>query len=50
MARLKQRKPIKVAMKRLVAGAVPRAPYIRFRVANKINNAAIIAVTLDLYS
>ena len=50
MPRLKQKKAIKAVIKRLIAGAVFRAIYIYFRVVNKINNNAIIVVTLDLYS
>ena len=50
MAQPKQRKPIKAVIKRLIIGAVSRALYICFGVINKINNAAIIVVTLDLYS
>ena len=49
MPRLKQKKSIKAAMKRLIAGAVLRAIYICFRVADETNNNIIIAVTLDLY-
>ena len=50
MPRLKQKKATKAAIKRLIAGTVPRAIYICFRIADKINNIIIIAVTLDLYS
>ena len=49
MPRLKQKKAIKVVIKRLIAGAVLRAIYICFRIADKINNNTIIVVTLDLY-
>ena len=49
MPRLKQKKAIKAVIKRLIVGAVPRVIYICFRVINKINNNAIIIVTLDLY-
>ena len=50
MPRLEQKKAIKAVMKRLIMGAVPRAIYICFRVADEINDNAIIVVTLDLYS
>jgi len=36
-------------MKRLIAGAIPRAIYIYFRIADKTNNNAIIVVTPDLH-
>ena len=49
MPRLKQKKGIKAVIKRLIAGAVPRAIYICFRVADKTNNNTIIVVTLDPY-
>ena len=47
---LKQKKSIKTVMKRLIAEAVPRAIYICFKIADKINNNTIIVVTLDLHS
>ena len=50
MPRLKQKKATKAVIKRLIAGTTPKAIYIYFRVINKINNNAIIVVTLDLYS
>ena len=50
MPRPKQKKAIKVAIKKLIAGAAPRAIHICFRVIDKINDNTIIAVTLDLYS
>ena len=37
-------------MKRLIAGATPRAIYICFRVTDETNDNAIIVVTPDLYS
>ena len=49
MPQPKQRKAIKAAIKRLIAGAVFRAIYIYFRVADEINIIIIIAVTPDLY-
>ena len=49
MPRFKQKKAIKAVIKRLIAGVVPRAIYICFRVTDKINNNVIIAVILDLY-
>ena len=49
MLRPKQKKAIKVAIKRLIAGATPRAIYICFKVADEINNNAITAVTPDLH-
>ena len=49
MPRLKQKKAIKAAIKILIAEAIPKTIYIYFRVTDKINNNAIIAVTLDLY-
>ena len=50
MPRPKQKKAIKAAIKKLIAGAVPRAIYICFGVADETNNNAIIVVTLDLHS
>ena len=50
MPRPKQKKSTKAVIKKLIAGAVPRAIYIYFRITDKINNNAIIVVTLDLYS
>ena len=50
MPRPKQKKSIKAAIKRLIAGAVLRAIYIYFRVTDKINIIIIIVVTLDLHS
>ena len=50
MPRPKQKKATKAVIKRLITEAVPRAMYICFRVADKINNNTIIVVTLDLYS
>ena len=47
---LKQKKATKAAIKRLIAGAVPRAIYICFRITDETNNNAIIVVTLDLHS
>ena len=47
MPQPKQKKATKVAIKRLIAGAVLRAIYICFRVADETNNNIIIAVTLD---
>ena len=49
MPRLKLKKAIKAAIKRLIVEAAPRAIYIYFRIADKTNNNNIIAVTLDLY-
>ena len=49
MPRPKQKKAIKAAIKRLIAGATPKAIYIYFKVADKTNNNTIIVVTLDLY-
>ena len=49
MLRPKQKKAIKAVIKRLIVGAVPRAIYIYFKVADKINDNIIIAVTPDLY-
>ena len=50
MPPLKQKKSIKAVIKRLIAGAVPKAIYICFRVADEINNNTIIVVTPDPYS
>ena len=50
MPRPKQKKATKAAIKRLITETVPRAIYIYFRIADKINNNTIIAVTPDLYS
>ena len=36
-------------MKRLIIGAVPRAIYIYFKVADKIYNNTITVIILDLY-
>ena len=47
MPRPKQKKATKAVIKRLITGTVPKAIYIYFRVANKINNNAIITVTPD---
>ena len=49
MPRPKQKKAIKAAIKRLIIGAAPRAIYICFRIADKINNNTIIVVTLNLH-
>ena len=49
MPRLKQKKSIKVIIERLIVGAIPKAIYICFRVADKTNNNNIIVVTLNLY-
>ena len=49
MPQLKQKKAIKAVIKRLITGTVPRAIYIYFRVADKINNNTIIIVILDPY-
>ena len=50
MPRLKQKKATKAAIKKLIAGAVPKAIYIYFRVADETNNNTIIVVTLDPHS
>ena len=50
MPRLKQKKPIKAVIKRLIAGAALRAIYICFKVTDKINDNTIMVVTLDLRS
>ena len=50
MPQPKQKKATKAVIKRLIIGAVPRAIYIYFRIADKINNNNIIIVTLDLHS
>ena len=50
MPRPKQKKATKAVIKRLIAGAAPRAIYIYFRVADKTNNNTIIVVTPDPYS
>ena len=44
---LKQKKSIKTVIKRLIAGAAPRAIYICFKITDETNNNTIIAVTLD---
>ena len=50
MPRLKQKKAIKAAIKRLITGAVPKAIHICFGVTNETNNNTITAVTPDPYS
>ena len=49
MPQFKQKKAIKAAIKRLIAGTIPRAIYICFRVTDETNNNTIIVITLDLH-